>query len=325
MDEIQKFSFAKLLRLPAIYFKAFWAMLTNRYDGCYIASACFGKPFLKDAPLILLSKLLCKRTIIHQHNKGAAEYSNRRGYKWLYRKAYRGSSVILLSELLYPDIAAFTSKSQIQICHNGIGEARTSAIPQGKKDNNKKVKLLYLSNLIPSKGCNVFLDAVEILSKRNLGREFEAIFIGGESPELSAENFNKQITERGLTHFARYLGKKYGGEKEAIFKEADIFVFPTFYSQECFPMVLLEAMQQGLPCVTTDEGGIPDIIEHNVNGLICNKNDAADLADKLERLITDDDFRKSLGKKALEKYNRNFTSEIFEKRILSILQQTVSQ
>ena len=56
------------------------------------------------------------------------------------------------------------------------------------------------------------------------------------------------------------MGRKYGEEKERLFRESDIFVFPTYYDIECFPLVLLEAMQYGLPCVNTDEGGIRDIV-----------------------------------------------------------------
>ena len=49
-------------------------------------------------------------------------------------------------------------------------------------------------------------------------------------------------------------------------KREDVFVFPTFYHNECFPLVLLEAMQHHLPCISTTEGGIPGIIDDKETG-----------------------------------------------------------
>ena len=49
--------------------------------------------------------------------------------------------------------------------------------------------------------------------------------------------------------------------REAFLQTADIFVFPTFYFNECFPLVIIEAMMNGLPVISTDEGGIRDEVK----------------------------------------------------------------
>lgn len=82
-----------------------------------------------------------------------------------------------------------------------------------------------------------------------------------------------------------YYGKRFGDAKEIFWKHADIFVFPTYYPNECFPLVLLEAMQHKVACISTNEGGIPDILENNNCGLIAKKKDSASLADCLEKLL----------------------------------------
>ena len=69
------------------------------------------------------------------------------------------------------------------------------------------------------------------------------------------------------------MGRKYEKEKEETFAKADIFAFPTYYNNECFPLVLLEAMQHSLPVVSTFEGGIPDIVDEGEAGfLVAQKN-----------------------------------------------------
>ena len=74
-----------------------------------------------------------------------------------------------------------------------------------------------------------------------------------------------------------YLGKKYGEEKNEEYDNADVFVFPTYYYNECFPLVLLEAMEHAVPCISTREGGVSAIIDDGVNGFICKQKDSEDL------------------------------------------------
>lgn len=120
----------------------------------------------------------------------------------------------------------------------------------------------------------------------------------------------------------RYLGKRYGDEKEQLFESADIFVFPTYYSNECFPLVLLEAMQHELPCVTTDEGGIRDIVVKDsgftVHGTTPQET-AEKTADALEKLIVNADLRKKMGESGRKKLMKEFTEGVFEENMLKIL------
>lgn len=143
--------------------------------------------------------------------------------------------------------------------------------------------------------------------------------MGGETADINAERFNLEVTKRGLNEQICYKGKKYGVEKEEILKNADLFIFPTYYSNECFPLVLLEAMQQGLPCISTNEGGIADIIIPNETGYIIPKKSAQELADKIEILLKDNSLRIAMGNKGLERYKHLFTLNAFEQRIVSIL------
>ena len=178
-------------------------------------------------------------------------------------------------------------------------------------------KILFLSNLIPSKGVYVLLDACSVLKERGLA--FICDFVGGETKEISAEVFREAVAKRGLEEHVTYHGPKFGEEKHRFFMNADVFVFPTFYFNECFPLVLLEAMQWRLPLVSSDEGGIPDIIQHGVNGFIAARNDVMALVNALERLITDPALRRQMGEVGYQRYCEEFTLEAFEKRFAAEL------
>ena len=66
--------------------------------------------------------------------------------------------------------------------------------------------------------------------------------------------------------------------------------------------MILEGMMHGVACVSTDEGGIPDIIDDGNTGLIAHRCDAADLADKLQQLLDDADLRRRMGEAGYAKY-----------------------
>ena len=181
------------------------------------------------------------------------------------------------------------------------------------------VNLLFLSNLIPSKGVYVLLDACKMLKDR--GVAFQCNFVGGKSKEMDRRVFEEAVKERGLEGHVLYHGPKYGEEKEHYWSMADVFVFPTFYHNECMPLTILEAMQHGLPVVSTDEGAVPDMVADGENGFVCRRKDAEGLAQALERLLQDEALRHRMGAEGYRRYKENFTLQCFERRLVECLRR----
>lgn len=123
-DEVAGFSPLLLLkkgvRFISSFLQTFWLLLVFRPQKCYVAIACRGVGFLKDAPFVLLAKMFGCKIILHQHNKGMAGCVNKPLYRWLLPLVYRSSTVILLSWLLYDDISSVVKREQVRICPNGI-------------------------------------------------------------------------------------------------------------------------------------------------------------------------------------------------------------
>lgn len=112
--------------------------------------------------------------------------------------------------------------------------------------------------------------------------------------------------------------------KSKVFENPPVLpLFPTFYHNECFPLVLLEAMEHGLPCISTTEGGIPGIVDDGKTGFLVPKHDVAVLADKIQFLLNDSVLRSNMGKAGREKFEKEFTLEVFEKRMVEILSNNV--
>ncbi len=315
--EIGRFNLMKVVRITGAYIQILVKLMTKHYDLCYAAISFHGG-LLKDAPFVLLCKLFRKKVVIHLHGKGASKDAEKGFYRWLLQKTFKNTKVIMLSWHLYPDVAQFVKKEDVTIIPNGIPAVKGIS---HKSKVNEIPNLLFLSNLIESKGVIVLLDALKLLTDKGL--QFHCNFVGGESTDIDAARFATEVEKRNIVGVATYLGKKFGAEKEECFNQSDIFVFPTFYNNECFPLVLLEAMAHKLPCITTDEGGILDIVNDGVNGLICKKNNADSLADCIEQLLTNSELREQMGEKGYKIMQEKFTEEVFEKNMCDTLKDAL--
>ena len=322
MDEIGKgglwLNLQKLFRFAGSFFKTFGLLLTHRYDLCYCAITCHGSGFLKDAPFVLLCKLFGRKIVIHQHNKGMAKDIDRPVYRWLLPLVYKNAKVILLSWHLYPDIEKVVKREDVMICPNGI---KPTVNPDFQRTPNKIPRILFLSNLLIDKGVLVLLDALKILKDK--GYSFVCDFVGSETKDIDAARFAKEVEERGLNSLAIYHGRKYGKEKDAYFKQADVFAFPTFYHNEAFPLVNLEAMEYKLPIVSTNVSGIPEEITDCENGYVVESKDAANLSDALCKLLGDASLREKMGEAGYKKFKAQFTEQGFENQMASSLKNCI--
>lgn len=315
VDEIGKTGLIKWLRYASIIQKTISSLITFKPKLVYITLTSTGTGFYKDAMLLLLAKLWGKRILIHFHNKGVRTRQHKTFDNLLYKFVFKGSKVILLAPQLYHDIEKYVPKNNVYYCSNGIPEISYKAKP---KQSSKKLQLLFLSNLIAAKGVFTLLEACSLLTLK--GVEFTCTYIGGEG-DVTTKELEAKIKELNLADVVVYEGKKYASEKYKAYATSDIFVLPTFYTNECFPLVLLEAMQFSLPLVASNEGGIPDIIDEGINGFMIKSKNSNALANKLEVLLTDTSLRKSMGKKANEKYTNKYTLALFEKKFLKIVRK----
>jgi glycosyltransferase involved in cell wall biosynthesis len=251
---------------------------------------------------------------------------------------FHNTDVILISDKLYYDFEKYVPHDKVHYCTNGIpeysdkatddrlpiaiGKATDPFNPEKAHDSGRKThgiynetcNLLFLSNLFTSKGTFILLDACRLLKDKNL--KFHCTYSGGEG-DITSKQFISKVNELGLGDCVTYEGMRLGDEKKKVFSEADIFVHPSY--SDCLPLVILEAMQNSLPVVSTIEGAIPDAVEDGVSGFLVPVKHPAALAEKLEILINDSDLRWKMGEEGRKRYEQKFRLEIFENRLHEIL------
>lgn len=310
VQDLQKHSARKYFLATGIIFRAFFKIAGGRYHKVYITPFPYGPAFIKDSLLILSCRLLRVKPVLHLHTYGFKKAAGRSGLlKKYYRFIFKNSEVICLSKLLIEDIADLHN-GKIHILPNGIPRVN---FENHYKITGKPVRLLYLSNLIKGKGILVLMEAAEIIKKR--GHAFQ-LRVAGPEHDVSYKALAGIVAQKGLEDEVTLLGPKYDEEKYREFREADLFILPSNY--DTFGLVLLEAMQFGVPCISTTVGGIPDVLGEG-RGLMISEIDPETLAGAIERLILHPEERRKMSDAGFNYVNERLSWEKFESGLMDIL------
>ncbi len=145
---------------------------------------------------------------------------------------------------------------------------------------------ITVANLRPEKGYDVLLESARSAAERSLPIRFVSVGGGTMDSEL------REVHQRyGLGDRFRFLGER--TDVLRLLTGSDIFVLPSH--QEGLPVSLMEATGVGMAIVATAVGGVPQVIDDGVNGLIVPPGQPAALTDALARLAGDPDLRRRLG------------------------------
>ncbi len=136
-------------------------------------------------------------------------------------------------------------------------------------------KLIFVSRLEMDKGLAEALDAC-----RQLPEQCHLQVFG---PGMSGTDFSLFEGHPRAT----YRGVLKSGEVPRVLSEHDVLLFPSYYPAEGYPGVIVEAFQCGLPVIATKWRNIPELVEHNENGLLVEPRSAAAVWSAIERLLED--------------------------------------
>ncbi|MRS03914.1 glycosyltransferase, partial [bacterium] len=180
--------------------------------------------------------------------------------------------------------------------------------------------ILCLSNYMVEKGIQELINSLELIKLQ--GNAFQARLVGAPV-DLTVEYLKKEIINKDLSDCVEITGPLYGSEKVRELYNADIFVLPS--RNEAFPLVILEAMQSGLPVISTFEGGISDMVADKETGFLTDKKNPQLLADKITLLLNDSLLRTEMGNKGLQRFKDNYTLGRFEEKLVNALDHIMAE
>ncbi|MCI4351229.1 MAG: glycosyltransferase family 4 protein [Thermoplasmata archaeon] len=187
-----------------------------------------------------------------------------------------------------------------------------TAAPTPAPPDSVPPTLGYLGRLEWYKGVHDLIDALAILR-----REVPTVrlTIAGDGPFRGA--LDAQVERLGLRAAVSFVGSVGGSSKEEWFRGIHVLATPSNF-WENFPLVALEGLVRGRPVVGTQIGGIPDIVEPEVTGLLVPIADPVGLAAALGRLIGDPGLRSRLGGEGRRRVLARFTPELHADRLEAV-------
>jgi glycosyltransferase involved in cell wall biosynthesis len=293
------------LLLPLIHYsKLVWLLIRYRPVLVYIPISQTTLGYAKDSIFIIISKVFRRKVICHLRGgnfgnwfAGASAFTQR------YVKAIHSSvdGQIVLGKKLVSMFEGLLPRNRLFVVPNGkdikLDATRTDR-PQ------RPLQVLFLSNLVKSKGVLDVLGAVSAVKARCPGVRFT--FVGAWFEKETRERFFEYL-EQNRNLPVEVKGTLSGNEKAKVLGESSVLVFPTYYPPEGHPWVLIEAMANSLPIVTTDHAAISESVIDGENGFLVAKRSPNEVADKLIRLLSDDELRKRMAARSRELYIDNFT------------------
>ena len=251
----------------------------------------------RESVFIFLAKIFGKKVFTHFHAGDINNYypfQSKIGRKFI-RQAIRSSDkIIAVSEESAGQLRNITGSNNIFVIPNAIDTSafKFSERSTGERQTEQPVRLLFVGAIGKLKGEKDLIEALAILRDRY--SDIKVSFLG-----YGAEGLKSYCEQLKVYHFIEFLGAVSMTERIGFFQKADIFVLPTY--AEAMPMSIIEAMAAGLPVISTTVGGIPELIENGVDGLLYAPGDVDALAEKISFLLDNKNIRIEIGEKAREK------------------------
>jgi glycosyltransferase involved in cell wall biosynthesis len=252
--------------------------------------------------------------VFHRLKANAYRWARARNQKWI---AVSENNRKLISD-------SFRARpDEILRIYNGVKEGALSSDtdPMGNTELRRDVRrelglsetallLLTVARLDEQKGYDYLIPAIP-----HITREFEDVryvWVGeGEQKDFLVERLKRySVLDRVLL-----LG--YRSDVPRLMKSADLFVFPTHY--EGHPFTLLEAMANGLPIVTSDASGIPEIVEDKIHGVLSRAGDSCDLLEALRWALRHTERMQEMARNARKRVG-DFREEQMVSETLAVLQ-----
>jgi glycosyltransferase involved in cell wall biosynthesis len=246
----------------------------------------------------------------------------RRFVSALYRLAFRNSNRVFFQNR--DDLGLFLKNKLVNVeltdVLPGSGINLQHFTPAAdRKSFNSAFRFFLIARMLKDKGVVEFVNAAQLLKESGVKAEFCLLgFLDVQNPAAISSEQMKEWTDQG---FVKYLGVS-DDVREHI-ASADCIVLPSY--REGTPRTLLEAAAMGKPIITTNVVGCKEVVEHGVNGFLCEVKNAQDLALKMKDvLLLSDDQRRLMGENGRLKMEKEFDEKIVIQKYLHAIDLALS-
>lgn len=335
ISNMGKIDFSNVYFSLKALFSLTFILILKKIDILYVPISQNKLAYLRDGIAVILGKVFRTKVIIHLHGSYFLEFYEKSSsfYKKFIDFTMKSSAgAIVLGNNLRYLFEKWFNDNQIFVLPNFVEyHIKSINLQNNTYNNGKLVKLTYLGNIIESKGILQVINAVEELLQNNNNISLQIIGKFGEDPftgmqEDKIKNIIIDIVNKYPEHI-KYLGQITDiGKKISVLKnETDIFVFPSWYPVEGQPLVIIEAMQCGLPIISTKNcGAIEETVIEGYNGILVEKRNVKQLVNAIEVLIKDEQLRKRMGENSRKLYEENYRPEKHIEKFKEIIKSVLN-
>jgi len=259
----------------------------------------------------------------HGRNKGIFNDTQRYIHNIEWWLTYESWRVIVNSENMRSEIEQIFQlpSDKINVIPNGID---SSKFDKYKKDlefrrqfaQDKEKIIFFVGRMVAQKGVHILIDAMPKIIRYYPDIKFVLV---GTGPQL--EEFRLRASQ--FAHKVIFTGHIGDEDLIRLYKCIDVAVFPSLY--EPFGIVALEAMASEVPVVTSDVGGLNNIIEHGVDGMKTYAGNPNSIADNVLEVLMNQDKAKNIIKKAKAKINKIYSWHYISEQTIAVYKEVLKQ
>lgn len=242
-----------------------------------------------------------------------------------WRLIYESRLVIVNSSHMFDEVVDhfLVPKDKVITIPNGVFPDKlqcglSSEVLRGKHGLSDGPVLLFVGRLVREKGVQVLLEAAPAIIERHPGATFVIAGAGYYEDELRALTKAKGLSDR-----VKFFGLANDADLAELYTIADLLVVPSLY--EPFGIVALEGMAARVPVVTSDAGGLKDIVEHTADGITTFAGDADSLAWGILQVLDNPALARNIKEAARQKVLAQFTWTKITERTLDFYASALGQ
>lgn len=265
----------------------------------------------------------CIHLIFPQYLHNRMAYAYARAMFWT--AVHRASRILTVSEASKRDILRFfeVPETKVSVIYNAIDERFHRQPPE---EETLRVReryqlhdrfLMYAGNVKPHKNLERLIRAFVLLRQDGLD-DLKLLVTGSEVSRYSA--LRRTVHRYNLHKHVRFLGYQSENTLAALYRLADVFVFPSLY--EGFGLPPLEAMAAGTPVVVSNVSSLPEVVGDA--GVLVNPYDPRSIADGIRKVLTDRTLRSDLRARGLARA-RSFSWPASAARIRRIYEELAAE
>jgi glycosyltransferase involved in cell wall biosynthesis len=293
----------QLLYFLASIFRLFYYIFVQRIKIIHIHGSSYSS-FFRKSIIINICYFFKRKIVYHLHSGAFRTFYEKPGKRGVIEKTlYKVDVLLVLSNSWKFFFSTIVDERKIYVLNNIVDK------PDFKRrylSIYTVTKFLFLGIINDSKGVFDLLDIV-----RDHKNELEGKFLLYVCGRGEVDRLVEYIEKYKIEHLVKFGGWVSGREKENILSVCDIYILPSYI--EALPVSILEAMSYGMPVISANVGGIPEIVLNNENGFLVNPGDKKEILKKILFFINNPKAIEQMGSRSREMVKPFYPEEVILK------------